>query len=169
MIRSRFSELLRHLKGKAELYHIPPENFQDDTADMTVESGGHDITVQGLHFADFRYRGVILVERVPAQTATMLILHARAWLDTHDDQREIHELAEPAITLLRLDTGNLTDLMLDIEFCDPVYLSKAAADAPESGVISWDGADYTLDEYDLWTAETGEVNRAPLFPPGGEP
>lgn len=164
-IRSRYRELTEHLKLKAESMGIAPENFQAEIARMVLVSGGHNETTEGWHLTNFRYRGVILVERIEQQKAVMLMLHCRAWLDDHDDTRDDYKLPDPEINLVPLDggaedsAGGLVDVMMTIEFVDPVYIAEA-----ENGAIEWNGRNFAPVAYDLWIAERGTVNQAPVEP-----
>ena len=138
---------------------IPPENFQGEISKMELASGGHNLTKQGWHLANLRYRGVLLVERIARQAAIMLLIHCRAWLDDFDDTRAMYSLDDPDVSLVPLDSGDLVDLIVSCEFVDPVYLAEA-----EDGTVEWNGRKLSPVDYDLWTAERGTVNQAPAEP-----
>ena len=137
MIRSRFREFADHLKSKAMELGVAPENHNAETASMTLAQGGHNLTSEGWHLADLRYRGVL------------------AWLDDNDDTRDKYRLADPEIDLISLDASGLVDLIITCDFVDPVYITPA-----EGGRIRWNGEDFEPIEYDLWVAERGEVRGA---------
>lgn len=155
MIRSRFREFADHLKSKAMELGVAPENHNAETASMTLAQGGHNLTSEGWHLADLRYRGVLLIERVRQTDAIVLLMHARAWLDDNDDTRDKYKLADPEVDLVSLDASGLVDLIITCDFVDPVYITPA-----EGGRIRWDGEDFEPVEYDLWVAERGEVRGA---------
>lgn len=158
-IRSRFCELAEHLKTKLKTMQIAPENFQAEISQMVVASGGHNETTEGWHLTDLHYRGVFLVERMPQQSAIMLILHCRAWLDDNDDTRDRYRLPDPDAALVPLDASGLVDLILTVDFVDPVFLAEA-----ENGEIAWNGRRFAPVDFDLWIAERGRVNGAPAEP-----
>lgn len=160
-IRARFRELAEHLKNKGRMLNIPAENFKEDILQIVLCPGGHNITVQGLYLANFRYRASLYIERLNLETAVMLMLHARAWLDDYDDTRGQFLLEDPEISIMKLENEEVVDLLLTGDFIDPVYLSPANKDILETEIIEWNGGRYTLSEYDLWIAERGKVNGAP--------
>lgn len=154
-LRSRFRELTEHLKKKAELYGIPAENCDSETADILLESGGHGETEVGWHIATLRYRGVLLIERLTEATAVRLALHARTWLDDYDDTRSRFRLGDPTVSLIPLDASGLVDFVLSADFADPVL----ASENPE-GEFEWDGRRFDLGGYQLGVAERGDVRGA---------
>lgn len=160
-IKARFRELAEHLKTKGKLLNIRPENYQTDIVQFMLCPGGHNITPQGLYLANFRYRASLYVERIAMPAAITLMIHARAWLDDNDDTRDKYKLADPEISIIELDDGDLVDLLLTGEFIDPVYLAPAPEGTPDAEIIEWNGRRYTVAEYDLWIAERGEVNGGP--------
>ncbi len=158
-IRSRFWELVAFLKEKAAARGVPAENFDAETATMTLLPGGHNLTETGWHLANFKYTGAILIERVKRADAVMILLHARAWLDDNDDTRDDYKLPEPTAALMPLDAGDLVDVVISCDFVDPVYISEA-----DDGELSWCGKKFDPIDYDLWIAERGKVNDADATP-----
>jgi len=158
-VRSRFSELSDHLKTQSATMGVPPENFQGEIARMQLAPGGRNCTPQGWHLANLRYRGVLLIERIAQQSAIMLLIQCRAWLDENDDTRDDYKLADPEISLVPLDSGDLVDLIVSCDFVDPVYLAE-----DPNGTVEWNGRKMAPVAYDLWVAERGTVNQAPTDP-----
>lgn len=162
-IRSRFWELVAFLKERAAARGVPPENFDAETATMTLSPGGHNLTETGWHLADLKYTGAILIERVKRADAVMILLHARAWLDDNDDTRDDYKLPPPTVALVPLDAGDLVDVVISCDFVDPVYISEA-----DDGELIWNNRKFAPVDYDLWIAERGKVNEAPAVPEDAE-
>ena len=154
MIRNRFDELCVYLKAQHLLLKVRPEQFDSELEDFTVEPGGHNVTVNGLYFANFRYRGILYIERLPQSTLPYLALLVKAWLDDNDDVRGDFRLPAPSIQAVNLD-GKLMDVVVTTEFIDPVYLAESA-----DGPVKFCGKSYAVAEYAVCVAETGEVNHA---------
>ena len=72
MIRNRFKELCAFLKNKKASLKLQDEQFDAEVENMTVEDGGHNETVNGVHFCNFRYQGVLYIERLPESAFPML-------------------------------------------------------------------------------------------------
>ncbi len=151
VIRNRFLELCRHLKDKKNILKFTVEHFDSEVEEMTVENGGQNETEQGWHFANFRYRGMIYIERLPGETFALLALMIRAWLDEHDDTRNTYRLEQPVIESVDLG-GNLVDAMCEINFVDEVFLVES-----ETGPIEWRGGKYDLGVYPVNYAEQGAI------------
>lgn len=158
MIRSRYRELAEHLKTKCKELGVRLENFGSEIAEMTLSSGGRNNTEQGLHLADLRYQGVFFIERINTGAAILALIHVRAWLDSNDDTRGRYKLPDPQVSMVKLDgEEDLSDLLLTIEFVDPIYIAPS-----ESGTVEYNGVKYGVEPYDLWVAENGSVMQAPL-------
>lgn len=152
MIRNRFNELCEHLKAQALSLQFRPEQFDTELEDFTVESGGHNETENGFWFANFRYRGVIYLERLNKAALPLLALLVKAWLDENDDVRERFRLADPQFQAADLDSKSM-DVVVTVDFLDPVYLAEKA-----DGQVKWCGRTFAVAEYPLCVAEAGKVN-----------
>ncbi len=151
VIRNRFLELCKHLKNKKTLLKFTIEHFDSEVEQMTVDNGGQQETEQGWHFANFRYRGMIYIERLPGETLALLALMIRAWLDEHDDTRNKYRLEQPVIETDDLG-GGFVDVICEINFVDEVFLVESA-----TGPIEWRGGKFDLGEYPVNYAEGGDI------------
>lgn len=107
---------------------------------------------QGLHMSNMRYRAVFSLERFSGSPARLMAL-VGSWLETHDPDRDKHDLPSPAFAIEPLDLGNdLFDVDLVLEFVEPQYL----AEDPD-GEIDAFGKTWSFIPFDLWIAEQGEV------------
>ncbi|MEN5045118.1 MULTISPECIES: phage tail protein [Pseudomonas] len=106
--------------------------------------------VDGMHFADMHYRAVIVLERFAANPARMMAL-VGSWLETHDADRDRHELPAPEFAVEPLDS-DLFDVEVTLEFVEPQYLSEEP-----DGEIQAFGKTWAFIPFDLWVAERGEV------------
>lgn len=154
VIRNRFLELCNHLKQKKDKLGFTDEQFNAETDELKVESCGLKETTQGWHFANFRYRGTIYIERLPAGKLALLALLLRAWLDEFDDLRRKYNLDDPTVESIKLDDSYL-DVLVQLNFVDEVYLAEV-----EDGDIEFNGKTYDVDEYPVNYAEQGTVNDA---------
>jgi len=156
MIRSRFNELCAYLQAQAATLKFRPEQCDTEIEDFTVADGGHQQTVKGYWFANFRYRGVLYIERLPLASLPVLAVQVKAWLDENDDVRYDFKLPDPQIQAAELDDKTL-DVVVTVEFIDPVYLAPAA---DGKGNVNWNGKSWTVAEYAVNVAEAGTVNDA---------
>ncbi|MDD5699034.1 MAG: phage tail protein [Victivallaceae bacterium] len=155
-IRNRFLELCKHLQDKKQLLQFRIEQFDSEIEQLTVEPGGNNETVQGWHVANFRYRGMIYIERLPGEKLALLALMIRAWLDEHDDTRAKYNLDHPKIETVALGDG-LKDVLIAAEFVDEVFVVPT-----EGGPVEWFGETFDAGVYPVDYAESGEVNGAPV-------
>ena len=167
MIRNRFQELCVFLKNKKTSLKFRDDQFDAEKENMTVEDGGHNETVNGVHFANFRYQGVIYIERLPEASFPMLAIYIKAWLDDSDNLRSKYKLKSPQLEVISLG-DNLIDAMATIEFVDEVYLVKVNVAPPDDGgpavpgdgQVEISGKIYEEAEYQLSIAEVGAVRGA---------
>lgn len=158
-IRCRFGDLVNHLKTKIKTLGVALENFDDAMAQIRILPGGRNETEEGWHFANLRYRGVLSIERISNNSAVLAMLYIRAWLDEHDDQRDRYKLGDPEASIIPLDNScTLVDLEVEVDFNDPVYLNMS-----DDNMIDWQSGSFNLSDYDLWIAENGTVNTAPII------
>lgn len=155
-IRNRFFELCEYIKTNTTLLKIRNSQFESEITDLTVEPGGHNESIKGWHFANFKYRGTIYIERMPGESLSLLMALIRAWLDEFDDLRDKYKLADPKVETIN-ENNKLLTVMGAIEFVDDVYLVE-----DENGPIRWFGKNYTTGEYPYNVAEDGNANGAPL-------
>lgn len=154
VIRNRFMELCEHLKNNKDKLGFALEQFESESDKITVDYGGGNETVQGWHFANFKYRGTVYIERLPGEKLALLALVIRAWLDESDDMRSKYKLPVPEIRTIKLDERRL-DVIVDIDFVDEVFLAES-----EDGPIVWNGKTFDVAEYPVDYAEEGTVNNA---------
>ena len=105
---------------------------------------------QGLHLGDMRYRAVLVIERF-AENPALLMALVGVWLETQDAGRDDFDLPAPAFVIDQLD-NDLADVELTLEFVEAQHL----AEDPD-GPIEAFGKQWGLVDFDLWTAEQGEV------------
>ncbi|WP_267269641.1 phage tail protein [Pseudomonas protegens] len=103
---------------------------------------------KGLHMGDMRYRAVLVLERF-AETPALLMALVGSWLETHDPDRD--DLPAPAFVIEQLD-NDLADVELTLEFIEPQHLAE-----DPNGSIDAFGKKWGLVDFELWTAEQGEV------------
>ena len=156
MIRNRFLEICNHLKTKKHTLGFRLEQFESEVDTIAIEHGGMKETVSGWHFANFKYRGVIYIERLPADNVATVALSVRAWLDDNDDLRDKYSLGVPKMEVLKLDNDRLVDVIINTDFVDEIYLTET-----EDGPITWRGQEFDIAPYPVDYAETSEVNDAP--------
>jgi len=128
---------------------VPPEQFDSWTEQVSLEliwKPDRD----GLHMADMRYRAVFSLERFTGHPARLMAL-VGSWLETHDTDRDRHELPAPMFTVEPLDQDSF-DVELSLEFVEPQYLAEDPA-----GEIEAFGKTWAFVPFDLWIAEHGEV------------
>ena len=107
---------------------------------------------RGLHMGNMRYRAVFSLERFNGSPARLMAL-VGSWLETHDPDRDKHELPAPAFAIEPLDLGTeLFDVELVLEFVEPLYL----AEDPDGEIEAFDKT-WSFIPFDLWVAEQGEV------------
>ncbi|MFJ3412323.1 phage tail protein [Pseudomonas protegens] len=102
----------------------------------------------GLHMGDMRYRAVLVLERF-AENPALLMALVGSWLETHDPDRD--DLPAPAFVIEQLDS-DLADVELTLEFIEPQHLAE-----DPNGSIDAFGKKWGLVDFELWTAEQGEV------------
>jgi hypothetical protein len=128
---------------------VAPEQFDSWTDQVSLQliwKPDRD----GLHMADMRYRAVLSLERFTDHPARLMAL-VGSWLETHDTNRDRHELPEPLFTVDPLDQDSF-DVELSLEFVEPQYLAE-----DPGGEIEAFGKTWAFVPFDLWVAEHGEV------------
>nr|WP_207956669.1 phage tail protein [Pseudomonas fluorescens] len=106
--------------------------------------------LDGMHLGDMRYRAAIVLERFADHPARLMAL-VGSWLETHDPDRDRHELPAPQFAVEPLD-NDLFDVEITLEFVEPQYLAEDPA-----GEIQAFGKTWAFVPFDLWIAERGEV------------
>lgn len=130
---------------------VQPEQLDSWTEQVDLAQVWND-TEQGLHMGNMRYRAVISMERFQDHPGRLMAL-VGSWLETHDPDRDRHELPAPTFSIEPIDLGNdLFDVDLELELVDPLYLSEDPAGEFEAFGKTW-----SFEPFDLWVAESGEV------------
>lgn len=148
-IRCRSNELDEHIKKHFDRLGILPEQFDSEIMELTVVPGGMTESEAGLHYANFRYRYVMYIERLPKAQLALLALLIQNYLDRCDDVRDRFDLPDVKLDVISLDRGVTVDVDATVEFVDPAYLVQV-----DGGPILFNGAEYDAGEYDLRVAET---------------
>ena len=128
---------------------VAPELFDSWTEQVSLEliwKPDRD----GLHMADMRYRAVFSLESFAGNPSRLMAL-VGSWLETHDSNRDRHELPAPMFTVEPLDQDSF-DVELSLEFIEPQYLAE-----DPTGEIEAFGKTWAFVPFDLWVAEQGEV------------
>lgn len=107
--------------------------------------------VDGMHLGDMHYRAVIVLERFADHPARLMAL-VGSWLESHDANRDRHELPAPEFLVEPVDS-DLFDVEITLEFVEPQYLAEDVA-----GEIQAFGKTWAFVPFDLWVAERGEVS-----------
>lgn len=128
---------------------VEPEQLDSWTEQVTLNLVWKP-DVDGMHLGDMRYRAVIILERFADHPARLMAL-VGSWLETHDPDRDRHELPAPLFAVEPLD-NDLFDVELTLEFVEPQYLAEDPA-----GEIQAFGKIWAFVPFDLWIAERGEV------------
>ena len=152
MIRNRFQELCSHLINKKTLLKFRDEQFGTEVESLSITDGGHNETTEGSHFANLRYQGVIYIERLPESSLALLAILTKAWLDDNDDVRDTYKLDKPSFDVAPLG-DRLVDILVTIDFIDPVYLVE-----DPDGNIEINNKTYADADFEYWIAESGEVH-----------
>lgn len=130
---------------------VMPEQLESWTEQVALQTVWKE-TEQGLHLGDMRYRAVISMERFKAHPGLLMAL-VGSWLETHDPDRDRHDLPAPDFNIEPMDLPNgLFDVELVLELVDPLYLAEDPA-----GEIEAFGTTWSFEPFDLWVAESGEV------------
>lgn len=103
---------------------VEPEQFDSWTEQVSLELIWKPDR-NGLHMADMRYRAVFSLERFAGNPARLMAL-VGSWLETHDTDRDRHELPAPMFTVEPLDQDSF-DVELSLEFVEPQYLAEDPA------------------------------------------
>lgn len=128
---------------------VEPEQFDSWTEQVSLEliwKPDRD----GLHMADMRYRAAFSLERFADHPARLMALLG-SWLETHDPDRDRHDLPAPLFAIEPLDPDTF-DVDLSLEFIEPLYLAE-----DPTGEIEAFGKTWAFVPFDLWVAENGEV------------
>ncbi|MGE8308525.1 MAG: phage tail protein [Pseudomonas protegens] len=104
---------------------------------------------KGLHMGDMRYRAVLVLESFAEKPALLMAL-VGSWLETHDPDRD-DDMPAPVFAIEQLD-NDLADVELTLEFVEPQHLAE-----DPNGSIDAFGKKWGLVDFELWTAEQGEV------------
>ncbi len=156
---SKLQDLSDYLRQRLDLLGINREQFESWQEEGTLEPGGRNETEQGVHLLDWRYRAVLVFERIPVNRAGLLLAFVQAWLDDHDPDRDDRPLPAPTGQIDLDDRNTLADVEITLDFIDPLYLV-----ADDSGLIEWNGRRWGFGDYDLWTAESVTVGHAADLP-----
>lgn len=128
---------------------VEPEQLDSWTEQVTLNLVWKP-DLDGMHLGDMRYRAAIILERFADHPARLMAL-VGSWLESHDPDRDRHELPAPLFAVEPLD-NDLFDVELTLEFVEPQYLAEDPA-----GEIQAFGKTWAFVPFDLWIAERGEV------------
>jgi len=106
-------------------------------------------TTQGLYMGDMRYRAVFVIERFNGNPALLMALLG-GWLESNDPDRD-DDLPAPTFAVDQI-TPDEADLELTLEFVEAQHLAE-----DPNGKVEAFGKTWGLVDFDLWTAEHGEV------------
>jgi hypothetical protein len=106
--------------------------------------------LDGMHLGDMHYRAVIVLERFADHPARLMALLG-SWLESHDANRDRHELPAPEFAVEPVD-NDLFDVEITLEFVEPQFL----AEEPEGEILAF-GKTWAFVPFELWVAEQGEV------------
>ena len=149
-------ELSDFILSKKEFLELNEEQFDSWQENGTLEQGGHGLTEEGYHLMSFRYRGVIVIERMKDVNAVWFMAIVAAWLTDNNEDRDKYNLDDPEIEIIKLDE-KLIDIELTLDFVDEMYLSEA-----EDGPIECIGRSWTIDGFVPDVAETVDVQEGEL-------
>lgn len=153
---SLLTTLTTHLREQLDLFRIRDEQWGIDIEGGRIVPGGMDTTEQGIHAADYHYTAVISFERFPGDSLQLLLLVIVLWLGAHDTARQRYGLPWPQVDAMPLADG-LYDVAITIDFVDQFHLGPS-----ENGPLVIDGQTYAVNAWELWTAESGTVEGAPV-------
>ncbi|CAI8979895.1 Phage tail protein [Pseudomonas sp. IT-P100] len=125
-----------------------PEQIDSWAEQVNLELIWKDTTL-GLHMGDMRYRAVLVIERFTENPALLMALLG-GWLETNDPDRD-DDLPAPNFAIDQV-TPDEADLELTLEFVEAQHLAE-----DPNGKVQAFGKTWGLVDFDLWTAEHGEV------------
>ena len=159
-MQNHFLALQHFLEQNYLRLNVKAEQMTFDVDNLTVTDGGHGETIDGYHFANLKYSGIVYAERLPKHKLLFFSVLIKSWLDRFDEVRQKYDLPDIKLEVIPLDNGKLIDVMATLEFVDEVYLTPAevpGVDTIEWAGRLWHGADYPVDY-----AASGRVAGAPF-------
>jgi len=105
--------------------------------------------VDGMHMGDMNYSATIVLERFADHPGRLMAL-VGSWLENNDQDRDGLPATVFDITMLDDD---LADVDIKLQFTEPQYLAEDPA-----GEITAFKKTWSFVPFELWVAESGEVN-----------
>lgn len=154
--------LVEHLLAHADKLGVDKINIDAEVeSGSTNSAGGLDVEgldaagnpAAGIAFLAFRYTSSVYVDTLPSRSVPLLLLLVQSQL-SQDETRERLKLQEPKY-IFQKETETHTGVVLTAEFNDVFHLKEDPA-----GLLSLGGKSYSLGDYDLFIAESGQVEHA---------
>lgn len=131
---------------------IEQQLVQEELIDSYAEAVNLDLIwkpgTKGLHMGDMRYRAVLVIERFAGNPSLLMALLG-GWLESNDSDRD--DLPAPTFAIDQV-TQDEADIELTLEFVEAQHLAE-----DPNGKVEAFGKTWGLVDFDLWTAEQGEV------------
>jgi len=153
---SLISQLAAHITANLAALRIRGEQWAVDIDGGRIEPGGQNVTVEGYHAADYHYTAVLTFERLPEGSVQLLLLLVITWLTENDQRRTQYNLPWPLVDVEN-EGDHTAQVTIEVEFVDRFYLG-----ADPTGPIVIGGVHYRVDAFELFAAEGGTVQGAPL-------
>ena len=142
--------LVQHLNNVLpERQHKHIECWMEDLELMLgSKNQGH-----GADIGYISYNASFSFERFPFKEIDPAIVMANviAWIEDNDQHREVYELNDPRFDV-EPSSDSTVEMTLEIEFIEPLMVVP-----DERGQIIWQGKQWALAPYEIWTAKHGEV------------
>lgn len=146
-MRSRLTELTTYLREKKSLLNIRDSQIDAWMENAEGKNAGGRETEKGINAFNLSYSGLIYIEEIQKEKFSLLIMLVQLWLLEKDDNRFDLNLASPKYQVVPIDDKKI-DVEITIEFLDEFYIGK-----DEAGPAEYNGEKYSIDSYELWTAE----------------
>jgi len=116
---------------------------------------GEDRGNGGYIAAYWRYEAVISIEEFPHRILDPRNLFAlvACWLSDYDKERDIHELADPEISV-DVISHEAADVLIEIEMMEPIEMIP-----DENGLITWRGKRYRVQAVAIDVAQEYELQQ----------
>ncbi|MGY3895747.1 phage tail protein [Aeromonas enterica] len=141
----------------AEFRRVLPDNLHKQL-DSWMESGTVKLEPKnmgsgGVIVAWLSYQAVFTVEGLPFRLVdpAMLLAVAAAWVQEHDQDRDMRGLDDPSYTVTPQDE-HTADMELTVDFIEPLSLVPDV-----DGLIHWQGQRWTVAPYEVWVATDADI------------
>ena len=107
----------------------------------------------GSDIGHIAYNASFCFERFPFKEMDPAVVMANviAWIEDNDVHRDIHELNDPRFDV-EPESDRTVMMTLEVEFIEPLMVVP-----DDAGDIFWQGKQWALARYDVWTATHGDV------------